>query len=238
MLDRLRARLTYANVTSTLALCVALGGGTAYAVDEWNGSNIQDESLTGADVRGSFPDAQNPNGVNGSLTSEDIGDRTIFPVDIAANSLGPDEIAAVGSGDIVANAINGDKVANDSLDGFDVHDLSGSDVVDGSLSGADIGDGSIGPEKLGAGALGYSQIEERTRSDRVGRGDRLALRANCRSGWRGIAGGFQHSQNRHPDDFALNSTFRYGNSWYVSGRHVGGPGAADIVVEVSVVCVR
>ena len=31
---------------------LALGGGAAYAANEWTGRNIKDETLTGADIRG------------------------------------------------------------------------------------------------------------------------------------------------------------------------------------------
>ena len=40
------------NAVAYLALFVALGGTSAYAANEWNGSNIQDETLTGADIKG------------------------------------------------------------------------------------------------------------------------------------------------------------------------------------------
>jgi hypothetical protein len=40
-----RARLTYANVTATLALFIAIAGGTAFAVDKINGSQIKNRSI-------------------------------------------------------------------------------------------------------------------------------------------------------------------------------------------------
>jgi hypothetical protein len=48
---RIRPRLSYANVVASLALFLALSTGTAYAVNEWTGANIVDNSLTGADIR-------------------------------------------------------------------------------------------------------------------------------------------------------------------------------------------
>jgi hypothetical protein len=56
---RLRPRITYANVTATLALVVALGG-TSYAALTVGGENVRDDSLTGADIR------------DGSLTAADL----------------------------------------------------------------------------------------------------------------------------------------------------------------------
>lgn len=62
MLNRLRHRLTYANVMATLALFVALGG-TSYAAIVVTGANVRDESLTGRDVR------------NGSLEAAELSAR-------------------------------------------------------------------------------------------------------------------------------------------------------------------
>jgi hypothetical protein len=48
--SRFRPRITYANVTATLALVVALGG-TSYAALTIGGENVRDGSLTGADLK-------------------------------------------------------------------------------------------------------------------------------------------------------------------------------------------
>ena len=50
MLKLLRGRLTYANVTATVALFVALGG-SSYAALTVTGRDVQDGSLTGKDIR-------------------------------------------------------------------------------------------------------------------------------------------------------------------------------------------
>ena len=50
MLARFRARLTYSNVVSTLALFIALGG-SAYAVGEITSRDIRNRSIKGGDLR-------------------------------------------------------------------------------------------------------------------------------------------------------------------------------------------
>ena len=50
MLDRLRKRLTYANVMSTLAVFVALGG-SSYAAFTINGATIKNRSIAGKKLR-------------------------------------------------------------------------------------------------------------------------------------------------------------------------------------------
>ena len=63
MLRRVRSHLTYANVVATLALVIAIGGGTAYAVATIGSDDVINESLRGVDVK------------NRSLSGEDLGVR-------------------------------------------------------------------------------------------------------------------------------------------------------------------
>jgi hypothetical protein len=61
----MRPRLTYANVTATIALFVALGG-TGYAAATIDGGDVRNNSLTGKDVR------------NRSLTGKDVRPRSLL----------------------------------------------------------------------------------------------------------------------------------------------------------------
>ena len=63
MLEWIRSRLTYANVTATVALFIALGVGTAYGVAKIGSADVINESLKGVDVK------------NRSLGGEDLGVR-------------------------------------------------------------------------------------------------------------------------------------------------------------------
>ena len=74
MPDSMRRHLSYANVTGTLALFIALGG-TGYAAVTITGSNVRNSSLTGADVR------------NSSLTSGDIRNRSLLGIDFKLGQL-------------------------------------------------------------------------------------------------------------------------------------------------------
>jgi hypothetical protein len=76
----LRVRLTYANITATIALFVALGG-SAYAAISITGRDVRDHSLSGRDVA--------PNSIgsaeitNGSVRGIDIRNGTIAAGDLA-----------------------------------------------------------------------------------------------------------------------------------------------------------
>jgi hypothetical protein len=95
------------NAVGFLALFVALGGTSAYAVNEWNGSNIQDETLTGADVRGKPATATAP-AVNGSLSGWDIGDNSLQGRDIAEPTLAKVPLAAKADTAVPSGAAGGD----------------------------------------------------------------------------------------------------------------------------------
>jgi hypothetical protein len=67
MFTRLRSHLSYANVTATLALFVALGG-SSYAALKITGRDVRNNSLTGRDIR--------------SLTTKDVTDGSLRARDL------------------------------------------------------------------------------------------------------------------------------------------------------------
>jgi hypothetical protein len=99
MLSKLRTRLTYANVTATVALFLALGGGSAYAVNEWTGANIRNETLTGADVKG-CP------GVDGTLTGLDLKNGSVQRPDLGVSARDACPVGTTRLGRICARSPN------------------------------------------------------------------------------------------------------------------------------------
>ena len=85
-------KLSYANVTATLALVLAVGGGSAYAAAQIgrddiayhavSGSKIAFNAVTGSKVR------------NSALTGRDLRDSTITTSDVRNGSLRADDFAA------------------------------------------------------------------------------------------------------------------------------------------------
>jgi hypothetical protein len=113
------------DVIALIALFVALGTGSAWAVNEWTGANFVDESLTGADVKGKFSDGTNP-AANGSLTSADIA--------------GQQAVAAVGQPYVNGTLTTWD-VADKTLQGRDVAESTLAKVPDADkLDGIDSGE--------------------------------------------------------------------------------------------------
>ena len=95
MLRKLRPRLTYANVASTIALALALGGGTAYAATKIGTSNIRYHAVTGSKVATNAVTASKVKSSalsssdirNNSLRSDDIRTGTLLASDFAPNQL-------------------------------------------------------------------------------------------------------------------------------------------------------
>lgn len=141
MLAKFKPRLSYANVTATLALVMALSG-TAYAAATITGAEVVDESLTGADVRGTYGTSTTA-AVNGSLTGADIGGQpanAALSQPAVAGSLSTYDIkdATIGAVDLAGNSVTSAKVADNSLTGADINESTLGKVPDADkLDGID-----------------------------------------------------------------------------------------------------
>jgi hypothetical protein len=143
MLARMRPRLTYANVMATLAFFLALSTGGAYATHlVVNSSDVVDNSLIGADVKGKAGTSTTAS-VNGSLTTDDISGQQGNPAvgspfvqgslttwDVADGTLRSADVLdnSLGAGDLAPNSVNTSEVADNSLTGADIKDQSGVDT--------------------------------------------------------------------------------------------------------------
>jgi hypothetical protein len=140
MVRWIRARLSYANVASTLALFLALGTGTAYAANEWTGENIVDQSLTAADLQ------------IGTIGTLRVQDNSLQAIDLAPDSVTGSEIAT--------DAVGDTEIANNSIDTGEIVDnsLIAGDLGTNSVGAAEIATGAVGAAEIVAGAVGASEI--------------------------------------------------------------------------------
>jgi hypothetical protein len=148
----LRCRLSYANVVATLALVIAVAGGTAYAANTVFSSDIVNGEVKSVDIgtgqvrkpdigAGQVDSAKVADGtLNGSdvadqgLNGIDILDTSITSLDLATNSVGSEEIldGAVGTNEVAGSAINSFHLGTNSV--------GSSEVADGFLRGVDVGE--------------------------------------------------------------------------------------------------
>jgi len=92
MLRKLRSRITYANVVSTLALGLAIGGGTAYAATKIGTSNIRYHAVTGSKLATNAVTASKVK--NSALSGSDIRDNSLTSADVRTGTLLASDFAA------------------------------------------------------------------------------------------------------------------------------------------------
>ena len=106
---RIRNRLTYANVVATLALVIAVAGGTAYAANTVFSADIVDGEVKTADVR-------NDTLSGGGLTAADLRN------------------GSVGNTEIADGGVRSAEVQNEALTGADIAESTLQNVNAGKLA--------------------------------------------------------------------------------------------------------
>ena len=145
MLTRLRSRLTYANVASSIAMFAALGTGGAYAADTIGSSDI----------------------INESILSEDIKDNEVKTSDIKNNAITSLKInnGSVLNSEIGANAVDGSKILDAAIANADLADgsVGPNKIQDGAITSAKVLDdnqagGGLGPQDLATNSVAQAEI--------------------------------------------------------------------------------
>jgi hypothetical protein len=163
MLRKLRSRITYANVVSTLALGLAIGGGTAYAATKIGTSNIRYHAVTGSKLATNAVTASKVKNSalsgsdirDNSLTSADVRTGTLLASDFAANQLPKGEkgdpatsiFGVVNAAGVLGSTKNVTNISSTDAGAYTVtvnQDVSKCAAV-ATLSGADTGTVSADP---------------------------------------------------------------------------------------------
>lgn len=133
--SRIWQRLSYANVVSTIALVLALGGATAFAAAELGPNTVGTRQLKA-----------------NAVTGLKIKDGAVNSGKIAAGSIGGPQLAAGGvSGDKIAgSAVSGDKISAGAV--------SGDKIAAGAITTGKLADGSVTASKIDPAALPGSSV--------------------------------------------------------------------------------
>lgn len=123
-MSSIRPKLTFANVTSMIALLVALSG-TALALQDntVKSRHIVDNSVRSVDVR------------DGTLTSDDIKDGSVTPLELAVGAV----IGGLG-GNLQDESITADDVASNAI--------GSSELADSSVGTDELKDGAVTTSKM------------------------------------------------------------------------------------------
>jgi hypothetical protein len=166
MLTRVRARLTYANVVSSIALLFALSTGGAYAANTVFSTDIVDGEVKNADIGGNqvtttkikagnvFLSDLAPDAVDGSK----VLDGAVANADLADGSVGPNKLqdgsvtsakvlddnqagGGLGPNDLATNSVAQAEIATDGVAATEIQDdsIDAGEIVDFGLTNQDIG---------------------------------------------------------------------------------------------------
>ena len=116
-----RSRLTYANVVSTLALVIAVGGAGAYAATQLPPKSVGERQLR-----------------PGAVTAQKLRKNSVIAPKIKALAVKQGKIAngAVSAAKLASGAVGGDKLADGAV--------TGSKLADGAVTGSKVDASSLG----------------------------------------------------------------------------------------------
>jgi hypothetical protein len=130
-----RIRITYANVVSTLALCLAIGG-VSYAAVKLPKNSVTSQTIKNAQVK-------NADLAKNAVTSAKIKNGTVADADLAGGIGGAKLADGSVAGSKLADGIAGGKLADGSVAASKL--AAGTTTpADGSITSAKITDGTVG----------------------------------------------------------------------------------------------
>jgi hypothetical protein len=140
-------RINYANVMSTVAFVMAIGGGTAYA----SHLVVRSDDIVNGQVK-------TVDLGSGAVTSPKIRDGQVSTLDLAPDAVTGAQVAdgSLTGADVASGGLSGADIADGSIGGLDLatSSVSGTDVADSSITGADIASNSITGSDVDESSLG------------------------------------------------------------------------------------
>jgi hypothetical protein len=177
-LKHVRKRLTYANVMSSIAVFLVLGGGAAVAAGLAKNSVGTPQIKRNAVKVGKLaPEAVKAGKLaKSAVPTNRLRDNAVSAEKIASGSVLTDKLAdeSVTSGKLAKDSVLTDKILNSAV--------TGEKLAAASVSAGKIANGAVGAAKLGA-------ITVQTEKASVATGSNGSVNVNCPPGQRAISGG-------------------------------------------------
>lgn len=193
-MEKAARHLNYANVMSTLAVFLAVAGGSVAIAavpddDSVDSKTVIDDSLKSRDLMNGEA-VKSTDVVDGELGSADIATGGVTDSDILTGAVKAPQIdvGAVGEPEIAASAVESAEVATDAINSSEISSsaVGSPEILDGSITGADIGDAQVDASEVGedaiirtAGTEAEFEDEDGARNADLGLGEATA---SCRGG--------------------------------------------------------
>jgi hypothetical protein len=160
---QIRKRLTYANVMSSIAVFLVVGGATAFAALGKNTvgtKQIKKNAVTTQKIKNNA--VSGPKLQANSATTDKIADGAVTGSKLAGGSVSTDKITdgavtggKLGNGSVTAEKLGGGSVTNEKLGNGSV---TNEKLGNGSVTNEKLGNGSVTSEKLAPGAVTTTNI--------------------------------------------------------------------------------
>lgn len=145
---KLRTHMSFANVTSLMALFIALSG-VAWAAslprNSVGASQIKKDAVAASEIK------------KDGVSRSEIKRNGVSADEIATNAVNADELNAgsVGASEVIDNSLTGAAIQNGTVGLADLgpDSVDGSKIVNGSVSGDDVGNGSLGAGDVADGTF-------------------------------------------------------------------------------------
>ncbi len=173
-MNRIRKRLTYANVMSSLAVFLVLGGATAFAATKIGSNEIKANAIITGKIKKEAV-------TEGKIKAGAVGNSRLGNGVVSANKLAPN---AVTGSTLADNSVTSSKLAENSV-------ISGK-IANAAVTSAKLANGAVTAAQLGNGAVNAAQlgsITVQTETVSVASGATGSANVVCLPGQRAISGG-------------------------------------------------
>lgn len=183
-MKQIRKRLTYANVMSSIAVFLVLGGGAAFAATKLAknsvGTNqIRKEAVTAGKIKNAAVIAAKIGG--GAVGTQQLAKAAVTNEKLAANAVNAGILAnnSVTTAKVAKNAINAEKLAANSVtaEKLAANAVTNTKIENNAVSSTKIANGSVGASKLGT-------ITQREASGEIAANAQNQVLAACNAGER------------------------------------------------------
>ena len=233
-MKQIRKRLTYANVMSTIAVFLVLGGASALAATQLAKNSVGTKQLKGNAVTAAKIKKEAVTAAKikvGAVGTTLLGAGAVTGEKLATNSVDTSKIgkAAVTSEKLTDNAVETSKINKAAVTNEKLADgaVNGAKVQDGSLTGAYINQGSLASVKA-ANVYGVSFAETGTGSPKI----LNASDPGIKSGGCFLVCSVEFPRNVSECSYTASSTFTSGGSGEPAMAETFPSGSANAVLVV------